>query len=173
MGSSSGWRLGQGLVSELRESDSSVSVLVELLHHLVYLLPSHEVAAGLDHALQLGGVNGTVVIQVKGVKSLVAVKSGAGAESLAQGLGLGFNSEVGPPHLLKLEGGAWQEAVISSDGSGSVVRSSSLHLAGVVAVMGQECFLEFVKSQSSVSVCVVSGQEKVDLFRGWEYVDGV
>lgn len=77
------------------------------------------------------------------------------------------------PHVLELEGGGWEVAVISSDWSWSVVRWSSLNLAGVVRIVSKESIAELAESESSVTVLVPSGNEEIDLLGSWEHVDGV
>ena len=78
-----------------------------------------------------------------------------------------------PPHVLELKGGVWKEAVISSDWSWSVVGWSSVHHVGVVSIVGKESSLELVEAESSISVCVVSLYEEINLLRGWEHVDSI
>ena len=71
------------------------------------------------------------------------------------------------PHVLELEGGGWEVAVISSDWSWSVVRWSSLNLAGVVRIVSKESIAELAESESSVTVLVVSGDEELYFFSCW------
>ena len=171
--SPSGWGSWESLLSELSEGNTAILVSVHLVDDLVDFLVRHPVPTGLDHSLELDGVNGSIVVQVKGVEGLVAVESWPGVESLSQALGGGLNSEVCPPHVLELESGVWEEAVISSNWSWGVVGWSSGHGVSVVSVVGKEGSLELVSLKSSVSALVVSLYEEINLLSGWEHVDGV
>jgi len=51
--SPSGWGFWEGLISKFRESDSSVLVLVHFVYNIVDFLEANEVAARLDHSLDL------------------------------------------------------------------------------------------------------------------------
>lgn len=173
MCSSSSWGVVDNLFSELREGDSTVTVLVHLVDDLVDLLVGNEVTSGLNHSLELSSIDDTVVVEIKGVEGLVGVEAWTAVDSLTEGLGGGLNSEVSSPHVLVLESGGWEEAVISSDWSWGVVRWSSLNLAGVVRIVSEESIAELGESESSVTVLVPSGNEEIDLLGSWEHVDGV
>lgn len=75
------------------------------------------------------------------------------------------------PHVLELEGGVGQEAVVSSDWSWCVVGWSSVYHVRVVSVVGQEGGGELVVGESSVTVCVVSLYEEINFFAGWEHTN--
>jgi len=140
---------------------------------LVDFLEAHEVPSGLDHSLQLRGAHASVVVEIERVEGLVAVEAGSGGQSVSDGLSRVLDSEVGSPHVLELEGGVGEEAVVSPNGSGSVVGGSAVDHAAVVRVVGQEGVRELVEVQASVSGLVVPSHEKIDLLAGGEHVDGV
>jgi len=77
------------------------------------------------------------------------------------------------PHILKFKGGCWQEAVVSSDWSWSVVRRSSLHHACIVRITSKESILKLSHAKSSISISVVPGDEKLNIFVGWENIDSI
>ena len=84
-----------------------------------------------------------------------------------------LNSEVCPPHVLELEGGSGKEAVISSDGSWGVVGWSSLNHASIVGVVCKEGILKLSHADSSISIQIVPGNEKLNILSSGEHVDGV
>lgn len=82
--SSSGWGVVDNFLSELGEGDSTITVLVHLVNDLIDLLVGNKVASGLDHSLELTGIDGTVVVKIKRVESLVAVEAWSAVHSLTE-----------------------------------------------------------------------------------------
>ena len=77
------------------------------------------------------------------------------------------------PHGLEFKSGVWEEAVISSDSSWDIVRSSSVDHAGVVLVVSEESLRELGEVESSVSRLVISVHEELSLIVSWIDADGV
>ena len=75
MYSSSGWAPWKSLISELGEGHTTILVSVHLVDDLVNLLVANPIPAGLNHSLELGGIKGSIIVQVKGVEGFVAVES--------------------------------------------------------------------------------------------------
>ena len=86
--------------------------------------------------------------------------------------GVVFDLEVDSPHVSQLDESVGEEAVLSSvEWSSVVVTSSSLEHVSVVGIEGHEGVRHLREIKSSVSVSVVSLQEKVDFIVGWVHTD--
>jgi len=84
-----------------------------------------------------------------------------------------FDSNDGSPHAEEFISGSWLEAIISSNWSWSIVRWSSGNLRVSKSIVGKESFLEFSSVKFSITGTIVSGNEKINFFGGWEDVDCV
>ena len=80
---------------------------------------------------------------------------------------------MGSPHVLEFKSSGGEEAVISSDWSWGVVAWSSLNHGSIIGIVREESLLEFVEGKSSVTVAIVSLDEKINFFLSWEDVDSV
>lgn len=116
-----------GFVSEFIESHSAIPVSIHFINHILHVFVPHEVASGLYHPLKLVGTDRALVIEIEGVESFIEIESRSRSQSLSQVLVGIFHSKVSAPHGLELEGSVWQENVVSSDDSGNVVGTSSVH----------------------------------------------
>lgn len=171
--SSSDWTFLAGFFSKFGERDSAILVSVHLVDDLFTLLESNEVSSGLNHSSELVGADGSIAVQVHGVESFIGIETWSSGQSLSERLSSVFTSDVSSPHGLELEGGVWEEAVISSDGSWDVVGSSSVDHAGVVLVVSKESLGELREVESSISGLVVSAHEEFSLIISWVDTDGV
>jgi hypothetical protein len=159
-------------VAYLRVGHAAHLVLVELVESGGSLLLAHVEAAGLDDTLDLAGVHTAVVVKVKTVESLVHVEAGLALETLAYCLSSNLYLEVDAPHVSELDLGVGVEAVVAAVDRVLVVGGTAVEHVRVVAISGEEGIGELVEVESEILVCVVAGDEKVNLITCREHTDG-
>lgn len=164
--------LGHDLLSELSEGDSSVLVSIHFLDDLGGLLLGDVETAGLNETLELVTGDGSAIVLVEGVESLVDVEVGLSLETLAGGLSLSLRSEVGSPDGLEVGGGASAEAVVTSVDGVTVVGATTFGHGGVVSIKSEESIGELTEVEATVTGGIVSSDEEVELLGGGEDTDG-
>ena len=164
--------LGHDLLSEFSERDSSILVSIHFLDDLGGLLLGDVETAGLNETLELITGDGSAIVLVEGVESLVDVEVGLSLETLAGGLSLSLGSHVGSPDGLEVGGSASGEAVVTSIDGVTVVGATTFGHGGVVSIKGEESIGELTEVESTVTGGIVSSDEEVELFGGGEDSDG-
>lgn len=163
------WALGQHLIPELGIGNLATSALVELVYKVSNFFVTDVEASALDHSSQLVNAHSAVVVEVKTVEGLVHVEAGEALKPLANHFSRRLNLEMNAPKVALLELSVLEEAVVTAvEGRTVVGRATSEHV-GIVGVLGLECPSEFGEVETSVSTCVVSSHEELDLLRGGEH----
>jgi len=164
--------LGHDFFSEFSERDSTVLVSIHFLDDLGGLLLGDVETAGLDKTLELVTGDGSGIVLVKRVESLIDVEVGLSLKTLAGGLSLGLASEVSSPDGLEVGGGGSAEAVVTSVDGVTMVGATTLGHGGVVSIKGEEGIRELAGVKATVTGGIVSSDEEVELLGGREDTDG-
>ena len=151
----------------------SIFVFVHFIDHCINFFEADKVSSAFYHSLHLSWTDWSISIQVERVECIITVVSWSVCKSLSHSFSGIFNSEMSSPHILKFKGSCWQEAVISSDWSWGIVRWSSLYHACIVRIFSKESILKLSHAKSSISISVVSGDEKLNIFVCWENIDSI
>lgn len=93
--------MGLVCLTYLSVGDSPVSILVNLLYQLTDFLFAHVKSPRFNQASQLLLANVAIVIEVATDEGFIEVEAWAFIESLSEAFRIGFNLEVGSPHILE------------------------------------------------------------------------
>jgi hypothetical protein len=153
------------------EENLAITVLVELLKHLLGLFLCDEETATLEDTHQLMCLDSAIWVLVQTVKGLNDIEVGVCLQALANSLCRWLNLEMHTPHIAVLDLSIREEAVITSVQMVAMIRWTTFQHMGIVLIEANEGCTKLAEVESVIFIGIVALEEQGDLISSWEYTD--